>query len=413
MKNVMIIDAPPMLREFLKEKLNSEKVAVEIADGQRDAIPKFLSILPDLVILNIESSVSDIIEFLEKKQNDPNGKKIPIIMTGPKIEHSEVADLVQYGVIKYFTKPIKFDLFFESIGRVLRSAFSFDPTPSVLDIHLNKDIIFIEMAMALNREKITLLKYKLSELIENNNLSFPKIILMMSDLSLSYIDGLNMELLLTNITADRRVLKRNIKILSLDPFVSSFIEGHPNYEGIQVVKELSSVLDSLIGEQSLPDDDMQELVADNILSVGKESDQGSMAMRFYADSESENSEQIKIAVIDTDPAVCQYLKHLCETLGEVTLFSNCKEFISKLNGSTPNFSLAITGMFMPEVTGLDLLKFLVAKKVNLPVIVYSSIVQKEVIMQSLRLGASSYLIKPQPPEVITQKILEIVNARRE
>ena len=415
MKNVMIIDAPPMLREFLKEKLNSEKVAVEIADGQRDAIPRFLSILPDLVILNVENGISDIIEFLEKKQNDPNGKKIPIIMTGPKIDHSEAADLVQYGVIKYFTKPIKFDLFFEAIGRVLRSAFSFDPTPSVLDIHLNKDIIFIEMAMALNREKITLLKYKLSELIENNNLSFPKIILMMSDLSLSYVDGLNMELLLTNLTADRRVLKRNIKILSLDPFVSSFIEGHPNYEGIQVVTELSSVLESLMGEQTqtLPEDDVQELVADKILSVGKGSDQGSMAMRFFADSESENDEKVKIAVIDTDPAVCQYLKHLCETLGEVTLFSSCKEFITKLNENNLPFTLAITGMFMPEVTGLDLLRFLIGKKVNLPVIVYSSIVQKEVIMQALRMGASSYLIKPQPQEVITQKILEIINANQD
>ena len=138
-----------------------------------------------------------------------------------------------------------------------------------------------------------------------------------------------------------------------------------------------------------------------------------MAMRFFADSESENDEKVKIAVIDTDPAVCQYLKHLCETLGEVTLFSSCKEFITKLNENNLPFTLAITGMFMPEVTGLDLLRFLIGKKVNLPVIVYSSIVQKEVIMQALRMGASSYLIKPQPQEVITQKILEIINANQD
>ena len=68
---------------------------------------------------------------------------------------------------------------------------------------------------------------------------------------------------------------------------------------------------------------------------------------------------------------------------------------------------------MAELTGLDILKALVEKKIDLPVIIYSNVVQKEVIMQALKLGASSYLIKPQPLEVITQKALEIINAKRQ
>lgn len=411
MKNVLIIDAPPMLREFLKEKLYAEKIGVDFADSQRDAIPKFLSILPDLVILNVNHTIDDLIEFLSKKQNDPNGKKIPVIMTGPEADKDEVADLVQYGVIKYFTTPIKFDLFFEAMGRVLRSAFAFDTTPCVLDMHLNKDIIFIEIAIGLNREKITILKYKLTEFIENNNLTFPKIILMMSDLSLSYVDGLNFELLLTNLTADSRIFKRNIKILTLDPFVSDFIEGHPNYEGIQVTKNLSEVLGSLIKPDS--SEDIQETISNKILSVSKGSDQGSMAIRFFSDSDlgdEESAARVRIAVIDTDPAVVQYLCKLCATLGEVKFFPSCKNFVETFNGE--HFSLAITGMFMPEFTGLDFLKYLVTQKIDLPVIVYSSIVQKEVIMQSLKLGASSYLIKPQPSEVIMQKVLEVINAKQ-
>jgi len=419
MKNVLVIDASAMFREYLKEKLTDEKIGVEIADAQRDAVPKLLSILPDLVILNIANSVNDVLDFLNKKQSDPNGKKIPVIMAGPKIDHDEVSDLVQYGVIKYFTRPIKFDLFFESVGRVLRTAFAIDPTPSVLDMHLNKDIIFIEIAMGLNREKITLLKYRLIELIENNELHLPKIILMMSDLRLSYVDGLNMELLLQNITTDRRVLKRNIKILSFDPFIQSFIEGHPNYEGIQVSKDLSSVLNTLVGLAPSTSSDVQNLISDKILSISTDSDQGSMAMRFHSDTEeeSENDElasgNLKIAIVDTDQTVLQYLKRLCETLGEVVLFSSCKTFIQELSNGKNKYTLAISGMFMPEVTGLDLLQYLVNKRIDLPVIIYSSIVQKEVIMQALKTGASSYLIKPQPQEVLTQKILEIVNANRE
>ena len=58
MKNVLIIDAPVMLREFLTEKLSAEKVAVESADSQRDAATRMFSILPDLIILNVEGAMN-------------------------------------------------------------------------------------------------------------------------------------------------------------------------------------------------------------------------------------------------------------------------------------------------------------------------------------------------------------------
>ena len=411
MKSVLIIDATPMLREFLTEKLSAENVNVELADGQRDALPKFLSVLPDLVIINVEHSVSDIIEFLDKKQADPNGKKIPVIMTGPQIEHEEVADLVQYGVIKYFKRPIKFDLFFESIGRVLHSLFSVDTTPCVLDMHLNKDIIFIEIAKGLNREKITLIKYKLAEIIESNNLPLPKLILMISDLSLSYVDGLNLELLLDNITADRRILRRNIKILSFDSFISDFIEGHPIYEGIKVVQNLSDVITSLVDTSA---DSVENVISEKILSLSGE-DSDSETVRYYSDAglssfgDSSSEGQLKIAVVDTDLSVIKYLKSVVETIGEVFVFVSGKDFMAK--AVTEKFDFAICGMIMPEITGLDILRYLVEQHINLPVIIYSNVVQKEVIMQALKLGASSYLIKPQPAQVIVQKILEIVNAR--
>lgn len=409
MKTVLIVDATPMLQEFITEKLSAENVAVEIADGQRDALPKFLSVLPDLVIINVENSVSDTIEFLDKKQADPNGKKVPVIMAGPEIDHDEASDLVQYNIIKYFTRPIKFDLFFDAIGRVLHMPFSIDQTPCVLDMHLNKNIIFIEIAKGLNREKISLLKYKLRELIEANQLSLPKLILMMSDLSLSYVDGLNLEYLLDNIIADSRILRRNIKILSMDTFVSDFIEGHPIYDGIQVLQDLSKVITSFVGETS---DSVENLITDKILAYTPEDNQKSMTIRFNSDSDSQNGleNQLKIAVVYNDPVVLKHLKNILETIGEVKDYSSSKEFLSQI--PVQKFDLAVCGMRMAEFTGLDILRVLVEKKIDLPVIIYSKLIQKEIIMQSLKLGASSYLINPQPAEVIVQKTLEIINARK-
>ena len=413
MKSVLIVDAPPMLREFLKEKFAAENISVEVAEAQRDALPKFLSVLPDLVIVNIENSVSDVEDFLAKKQADPNGKKVPVIVSGPVITHEEASDLVQYGVIKYFTRPIQFDLFFDSIGRVLHSAFAIDSTPCVLDMHLNHHIIFIEIAKGLNREKISLLKYKIADIIQKNNLTLPKLVLMMSDLSLSYVDGLNLELLLTNITEDRRVLRRNIKILSFDPFVSDFIEGHPLYEGIEVVQDLSKVITSLVDSVS---DSVENVISDKILASSESGVDESMGIRFFSDAETVGnngdlaSAQPSIAIIDTDINVIAYLKRAVETIGEVTAFGSGKEFLSKV--AQEHFDIVITGMYMPDVTGLDILKFLIDRRINLPVIVYSNVVQKELIMQTLKLGASSYLIKPQPEEVIVQKVLEVLNARK-
>ena len=115
-------------------------------------------------------------------------------------------------------------------------------------------------------------------------------------------------------------------------------------------------------------------------------------------------------MVYNDPVVLKHLKNILETIGEVKDYSSSKEFLSQI--PVQKFDLAVCGMRMAEFTGLDILRVLVEKKIDLPVIIYSKLIQKEIIMQSLKLGASSYLINPQPAEVIVQKTLEIINARK-
>ena len=396
MKNVLIIDAPVMLREFLTEKLSAEKVAVESADSQRDAATRMFSILPDLIILNVEKSVEDVYEFLSKKKNDVNGKKIPIIMCGPVLEKGEVAELAQYGVIKYFAKPIKFDIFFESIGRVLRMPFAVDDTPCILDIHLSKNVIFIEIALGLNHEKIAMLKYRLSDIIEKNHLAMPTIILMLTSLSLSFVDGYNLEY---------------IKVLSLDSITKEFIEGHTELNGIEVVENLSNVLNSLV--EGNVTTGAQDVIADTLLVPEKDESSSTIEMRFSADSESEKEKKkmsAKIAVVDSDPAVCQSLLNVLQSISnEISVFQNGTQFVQSL--SQKSYDIAIMEIYLPGINGFQILKTLLDKNISLDVIVYSQITQKEYIMQTLRLGAKSYILKPQKPEVVFQKVVEILNAK--
>lgn len=425
-KQVLIIDATPMFREFLTEKLSEENIAVETARGHRDAVIKMTNNLPDLIVLDIADSIDDMQDFLEKKASNPNTVRIPMIISGPNIEKERAAALGRYGVAKYFTKPIKFDLFFESIGRILRAAFTMDITPCVLEIHLNKNIIFIEIAQGLNREKIALLKYKLSELMDKNRLDAPKVIVMLTDLSLSFVDGANLELLFDNVLTDKRIDRKNVKVLSLDDFTREFISGHTEYFGVEVVTNLNTVLNSLVETGS--ETSVQDIISDQILSSTSSADDGSVEMRFYsdtgtADGEFDGSEEpegkldddasgkpFSVAIVDDDAVVRQLLSLAFKTINaECEVFTSGTEFLQA--AKTRKFSLIVLDIFMPGISGFDILKNLQQFGIKSPIIVYSQSAQRDLILQSLSLGAKTYIVKPQKPDFIIQKALEILNGK--
>ncbi|QTQ14771.1 response regulator [Treponema parvum] len=413
MKQVLIIDASPMFREFLTDKLSAEKIAVEVSQGERDAFIKMISILPDLVVIDIKTTSAHLAEFLFKKQNDPNAKSIPIIISGPTIEHEKLAQFIQYGVIKYFTKPIKFDIFFETIGRVLKEPFSIDMTPCILDLHLNNNIIFVEISEGLNREKLSLLKYKISEMIDANDLNAPKIVVMLTNLTLSFVDVTNLELLFSSVIGDERIKKKNIKILSLDPIIKELINGHPEYDGIEVVNNLSIVLNSLVESPTLSN--TPELITDKILSADRNVASGSVEMRFLSDSGDaakgeSTGNMINIAVIDNGSVTRQILKNALFGIGaNCSLFATGEEFLKTLPNT--KYNLIILDVFINGGLGFEILRELKKNPKSPPVIVYSQVVQPSTIIQVLSLGAKTFMAKPQKPEVIAKKAVDVLNGK--
>lgn len=414
MKRVLIIDAPPLFREFLKEKLSHEKVNVEIAHIKRDAFTKLVSSLPDLLIIDLSVSIREIIDFLTKKNEDPNASRIPVFMTGPIIAQDQISLLSQFNVVKYFNKPIKFDVFFESIGKVLKTGFSIDTTPCILEIHLNNNIIFIEIAQGLNREKISLLKYRISEIIEQNDITTPKIILMMTDLSLSFVDGANLEFLLDNVIADTRIQKKNIKILSLDSFTKELVKGHNQYDGIEVVTNLSNVLPTLIDDTE--SSNIADLITEKVLTPTEDISPATVEMKFYSDSGVLDSRDKKIndnphiAIVDDDQVTRTILQNTFKQLNaEISLFDSGSEFLMATNKHI--FDLIILDIYMPGLSGFDILKTLHSKQYKTPIIIYSNATSKESVVQALSLGAKSYLVKPLKPEALLQKAIEVLHSR--
>ncbi len=411
MKQVLLIDGSPLFREYLHDKLVSEQVTVETATGSRDAYTKIINILPDLIIIDVAESIDFLDDMLESKRNDPNACKIPIIVSGPTIPRGHVANLAKYGVVKYFSKPIKFDIFFESIGQLLNLKLTIDETPCILEVHTNGNMIFVEIAKGLNREKMSLLKYKITELIEKNNMRDPKIVLMMTNLELSFVDGVNLEILLSNIIFDPKVRNKNVKVLSFDDFTKQLIAGHPEYSGIEVSDNLNTILNSLL--ETSTNSDVPELVSDKILTQDSNAEKGSIEIRFNSETETpiqgDSTDTLRITIVDDDPVILKLLESSLKEKGaEVRVYYSGTEFMQ--NVPKEMCDILVLDIYIPDMNGYDILRNLQKMNFRAPILVYSQATMREAVIQALSLGAKSYLVKPQKPEAIIQKIYELVDA---
>lgn len=415
MKQVLVIDESPVFRDFLKNKLTQEKITAEVSTNRRDGFPKLVAMLPDLLILDVTFPFNELIEFLNKKRNNLNTCRIPTILLGPVIaDRSQIAQLSMFYVFKYFSKPIKMDIFFETIAKILRTSFNIDTTSCILETHINNNIIFIEIARGINHEKASMLKYKLAELIEENSINAPKVILMMSDLTLSFVDGTNLEFLLDNIIADGRIKPKNIKVLSLDNFTKELIAGHEEYSEIEVSEDLSSIMNELIKPSG--EDDVPELLAKKVLTYDGKSKEGTIQMRFNSDVEpvekdaapKETNYICTVAIVDDDIITRSILQKNFQVMNaKVEVFDSGSAFLSAIGKI--NFDIAILDIFMPGISGYDIIANLKAKGCSTKIVVYSSVNKKENVIQALTLGAKSYLVKPLKPEFVVKKALELLN----
>lgn len=413
MKKVLLIESHQLFRDFLKQKLSSDQIDVILTQENRDSYTKMISILPNLIILDMGENYEEEMEFLQKKAEDPNTINIPVIVTGPSVEKSSIASLAKYGVIKYFAKPIQFDVFFDSIGNVLKYPLSMDLTPSVLDLHRNGEVIFIELALGLNREKIALLQYKLTELIEQEEIDTPKIVIMLTSLDLTFVDGYNLEFLIDNIIACPRVHNKNVKVLSLSQFVRDLVDGHPAYDGIEVASNLPKVLKDLVDTSVTSN--VSDLITDKILTSSTDfaDDGGSVETRFYSDiskkaiSDTKDGTVLHVAVIDSDPNYQKQTEEIFLAAGaSVKKYSSGTDFLNEYQDD--KFNLIIIDVVLKDNSGIKVLQVLQSNPRAPVIIVYSQSLQKDIVIKVISLGAKSYLVKPQKPNVIIQKSLSLL-----
>jgi DNA-binding response OmpR family regulator len=357
-------------------------------------------------------------EVLKQKKANPNTVNVPVVIMAQHIDQKRLIELVPYNVKKVFTKPVKIDALFLTLGELLKAPFRIDESPGIVEVHVNDNIIFIEIAQGLNQDKMDLLRFKIIELIELYQIKVPKVIVMLSDIRLSFADGPNMQKLMETIIRSSQAKLRNIRLLTKDDFARQFIQGRKEYSDIEAVTNLQYAMDGLLAEISQDDtgEKKAEIIGDRILSADTSAGEESMALKFHAEAKGagfddmkESLQNLRIAAVDDDLIIQELIKNTFAASGAVIkTYSDGSEFLADLDAET--FDLAFLDLMMPQVDGFEVLKALQARDIRYPVIVLSAITQRETVIKAFQMGIKSYLVKPLKPADIFTKSMEILKA---
>ena len=413
MKQILILVESLLLRDYLRQKLEENGVGVSSATNPKDAVTKMRNLAPDLIILDYIQDHEGFVEILKEKKMNQNTVNTPVIILAQKIEQKQLLELARYNVKKVFNKPIKIDAFFAALSEFLGFQFKIDEKPGIIEVHVNENIIFIEIAQGLNRDKLGLLHFKIIELIDLYKIKVPKVIMMFSDLKLEIADAPVFAKLLNTVLEASKAKNNNVRILTNDEFVYQFIETRKEHKGIIVTSNLQNAMDGFILDTGT---EKAELIGDIILKSKTIEDDETMALKFDSEEKKISMELIKdsvqnlrIAVIDDDFVIQELIKNtFSETSAFIYSFYDGDEFLKIIDSE--EFDLAFLDLNMPRVNGFMVLEAMQARNINYPVIVLSAISQREAMLRAIQMGIKSYLIKPLKPEDIFIKSIEILKA---
>ena len=419
MKQVLVVDENPPFREYLKTKLTENDVSVDTAINSLDGIAKIRTNIPDLIILDYHLSRQGCFEVLQAKKSNPNTFNVPVIVMAQQIDQKKIVALTPYNIKKIFTKPIKIDALLETLSEILQISFAIDESPGIVEVHVNEDILFVELAKGLNRDKLDLLRFKIMELMELCAIRIPKIIIMISDMILNFADAPNLHKLLDVVMKASGVRARNIRILTRDEFTRKFIEGQSEYSSIEVVSNLQYAIDDLLKDADgaiTQDEKMAELIGDKILSGGTGTEGEAMQLRFAAESRPKNLDpeaikeflhDLNIAAVDDDWTILETIRSIFRQAGvSIKTYPSGADFLAAVEEE--KFDLVFLDLLMSGIDGFMVLNTLNGNNINIPVIVLSAVTQRDTVLKVFRQGIKSYITKPFMPNAIINKTLEIL-----
>jgi DNA-binding response OmpR family regulator len=418
MKHVLIIDESPHLRNFLQERLSQEDIHVTIATNGLEGSAKMRAQIPDLVIIDYEMKRYSCMSVLTDKKMDANAAAAPVLIIARKVDQKQAIQLASYNVKKIVAKPIQIDLLLKAVSDLLTQPLNIDDTPCILEAHVNDDILFIELARGLNRDKLGILRYKIGELVDLYQIKTPRVIVLLSDIQLSFADATNLELLLTNITATPGLRQKHIRILTKDDFIIRYIRENKDYKNIAVESNLHDAIEGLLDD--LPKgyeygEKKAEILSERVLSAENTNADETVRMNFKTETDSasatemltQSGKKLSLAIVDDDFVIKELIQTAFSNIpAEFHWYEDGQRFLDI--AGRKKFDLVFLDIIMPKVDGYEVLRQLHALDIKESIIVLSAINTRKSVVTAFEFGVKSYLAKPLQPSAILRKAAEIL-----
>jgi two-component system phosphoglycerate transport system response regulator PgtA len=121
-------------------------------------------------------------------------------------------------------------------------------------------------------------------------------------------------------------------------------------------------------------------------------------------------QEIKICIIDDDKTVCDSIKFLLEVYYDINIVTYYDPLLFLEECSSDWRGVLLIDLFMPSLTGINLMNKLKIKKCHMHVVIISGHASSNTATRALESGAFAFISKPFEVEHLLEKINTVLSA---
>jgi two-component system phosphate regulon response regulator PhoB len=119
-ESILVVEDEDDIRELLRYNLAREGYRVTAAASGEEALRAARDSLPDMVLLDLMLPGVDGLEVCRSLKQDPQTRKLPIVMLTAKGEEADIVAGLELGADDYVTKPFSLKVLLARLRAVLR-----------------------------------------------------------------------------------------------------------------------------------------------------------------------------------------------------------------------------------------------------------------------------------------------------
>jgi len=410
LKKILIIDEAEAFRTLAENLCLQYNLEPHLAINGLDGNNKLLGIVPDLIIMENNLTRMDTLTILNRKKSNPNTTQIPVILVSKDVpDRDYLISTVPFGVKKFLKKPMEMETLIKAISDILHIDTEVDHTPCILEVRLNENIVFVEVAMGLNKNRIEVVRYRILELIKLHKVKNPLVLLMLTDIPFELEDRQKLTSLINYCMKGANIDITKIRVLTPSLVIKKYLKTHLDLNDIVVENSLDRVMYGFVNKSK---DDLLFKTSrsheDESINVNYR--QESNTVTDSSETGTKKSIKKRIAVVDDDKVVHAIVKSVFKTFDwEICYYLSGDNFLKE--PQINDFDLIILDLLMPNVDGFEVISKL-NKKMYSKIIVLTSSTQKNDVLKVLSSGIRNYLIKPINGESIKEKAFDILKSGR-